>query len=109
MVLPSLLAEGMPMVVLEAMAAGVPTIGSRVDGIADVIDDGRDGLLFEPGNAEVLAARIQSVVEGRIDWQYLRRQAIATHAAKYSDRQMAAGVAEIYRQVLQLSTVRGAR
>jgi glycosyltransferase involved in cell wall biosynthesis len=100
MILPSVLPEGMPMAVLEAMAAGVPPIGSRVEGIADVIHHGQDGLLVEPGNAEALANAVTSVIEGDMSWQELAENAVKTHAARHSDRVMAATVAEVYRRVL---------
>jgi glycosyltransferase involved in cell wall biosynthesis len=100
MILPSVLAEGMPMAVLEAMAAGVPPIGSRVDGIADVIRHGHDGLLVEPGDAEKLADTVTAVIEGSHDWQTLRHNAITSHQARFSDRSMAERVAEVYRSVL---------
>lgn len=41
--------DGMPNVMLEAGALGIPLIASNVDGMKDVIDDGRDGFLFHPG------------------------------------------------------------
>jgi len=101
LILPSLLAEGMPMVVLEAMAAGVPPVGSRVDGIADVICDGHDGLLCEPNSAESLAQTLTEVISGKHDWQSLSRNAVINHADRFSDTAMAAGVAAVYRQVLK--------
>ncbi|HTQ40634.1 MAG TPA: glycosyltransferase [Pirellulales bacterium] len=101
LVLPSILPEGMPMAVLEAMASGVPPIGSRVEGIADVIRHGHDGLLTEPNNAGELANNIAAVVTGKHDWQSLRANAVASHAERFSDTAMAAGVAEIYRSALK--------
>jgi glycosyltransferase involved in cell wall biosynthesis len=50
LVLPSLY-EGLPNVVLEAMAVGTPVIATRVDGVPEVIEHGRSGLLLEPGDA----------------------------------------------------------
>ncbi|NGX17086.1 glycosyltransferase family 4 protein [Wenzhouxiangella sp. XN24] len=56
-VLPSR-SEAMGRVLLEAMAAGKPRIGSRVDGIPTVIDDRVDGLLCEPGNVDDLKEKL---------------------------------------------------
>ena len=100
MVLPSLLAEGLPMVIIEAMASGVPVIGSRVPGITDVIHHDVDGLLAEPNDATSLAQQLARLVEKDADWSTLRKNAQARHAEMYSDESMARGVADIYRQVL---------
>jgi glycosyltransferase involved in cell wall biosynthesis len=51
---PSLWAEPFGLVVLEAMAAGRPVIGSRIGGIRDVVVDGETGLLVPPGDATAL-------------------------------------------------------
>jgi len=100
LVLPSLLAEGLPMVVVEAMAAGVPVIGSRVDGITDVIRHEQDGLLVEPGNAADLADQLARVIQGQVDWNQLREQALCRHRENFSDTAMAERVADTYREVL---------
>ncbi len=99
-VLPSLFGEGMPMVVLEAMAAGVPVVATRVAGIPEAIRHGQDGLLVAPGDAEDLARAIAEVVSGHYDWSALRASAMARHASNFSDRAMAAGVAAVYRELL---------
>lgn len=61
-VLPSYV-EGVPMGILEAMAAGVPVISTTVGGIPDVIDRGVDGLLLEPGDVGALADAIVLLLE----------------------------------------------
>ncbi len=61
-VLPSLYGEGLPMVVLEAMANAVPVVASRVEGIPEAVRDGVDGLIFEAGSADDLADKIRSLV-----------------------------------------------
>ncbi len=61
-VLPSLW-EGFPSVILEAMAAKIPVIASKVDGIPEIIKDGRNGFLVPAGNAEALAGKIAELSE----------------------------------------------
>lgn len=53
LVLPSL-SEGMSNAVLEAMAAGLPTVATRIDGLTAQIEDGVTGLLVPPGDVDVL-------------------------------------------------------
>jgi glycosyltransferase involved in cell wall biosynthesis len=61
LVLPSA-AEGMPMVPIEAMAAGVPVLGTDVPGIRDVVKDGLTGLLTPPASPPRLAEAIKRLV-----------------------------------------------
>ena len=62
-VLPSLTeAESFGMTLIEAMAAGVPVVGSDVGGIPHVVRDGVDGLLVPPGDATALAAAMRRVL-----------------------------------------------
>jgi glycosyltransferase involved in cell wall biosynthesis len=100
LVLPSLFGEGLPMVVLEAMAAGVPVVATDVEGIPEAIRDGLDGVIAHAGDPGHLARAIASVISGQVDWSALRRTALARQAEKFSDRSMAAGVAAVYREVL---------
>jgi glycosyltransferase involved in cell wall biosynthesis len=56
-------AEGMSMALLEAMAAGLAVIASKVAGTVDVVENGENGLLFEPGDKNELLACIFSLIE----------------------------------------------
>jgi glycosyltransferase involved in cell wall biosynthesis len=56
-VLPSLM-EGMPLVLLEAMASGMPVVTTESNGMTDLVEDSHDGLFVIPGNAESLSAAI---------------------------------------------------
>jgi glycosyltransferase involved in cell wall biosynthesis len=64
-VVPSVWLETGPLVVLEAFAAGTPVIGSRLGGIAELVRDGVDGLLFPPGDDRALSDIIRRLAEDR--------------------------------------------
>ncbi len=54
--------EGLPRVYLEALAAGVPVVGTRVDGAAEVVRDGHNGFLVEPGDLPAMAERVLALL-----------------------------------------------
>jgi glycosyltransferase involved in cell wall biosynthesis len=62
LVVPSIY-EGMPLVILEAMEAGIPVVASRVSGIPEVVEDGRTGWLVPPEDLRALAAALNEVLE----------------------------------------------
>jgi len=62
-VLPSTCFEGFPNACLDAMAEGKPVICSRIGGLAEVVEDGVTGLLFQPGNANELAEKTRYLWE----------------------------------------------
>lgn len=61
-VLASTCNEGIPQVLLQAMAAGCPVIGTRVGGMPDIIDEGNTGLLVDPENSASLADAMASIL-----------------------------------------------
>jgi len=65
LVVPSLWLENSPLVVHEAFMAGVAVVGARIGGIADLIQHGRSGLLYEPRSASELAAALDTLVRDR--------------------------------------------
>lgn len=71
-VVPSQCLETGPLVVLEAFAAGVPVLGSRLGGIAELVRDGVDGLLVEPDDLEAWGGALQALVNNRSRLERLR-------------------------------------
>jgi len=54
--------ENLPVSILEAMAAALPVVATRVGGIPEEVEDGRTGLLVEPGDAGALAAALDRLI-----------------------------------------------
>src|SRR5439155_20779416 len=81
LVLPSR-SEGMGRVVVEALLRGRPVVGTRVGGIRDLVRDGENGLLVEPGDAHALAEALSGVLSNAGLAQ--RLAASARHSAEAS-------------------------
>ena len=69
-------AEGMPMVLIEAMAAGVPVVGRNAPGIRDVINDGETGLLFVAGEIASTLVRVRDEREVAVSRASLALEAV---------------------------------
>ena len=63
LVVPSLWLENSPLVIHEAFMAGVPVVGSRIGGVADLIHDGVDGVLYDPSSTAALSTVVGSLVD----------------------------------------------
>jgi glycosyltransferase involved in cell wall biosynthesis len=99
-VFPSMM-EGLGSTLLDAMCFGLPIVASRVGGIPDIIEDGVNGLLVEPGDASGIAAAVERLLgdEGlrnKFRTENLRR------ADKFSAAAMARSYDTVYRNVLNI-------
>lgn len=90
--------EGMPVVVLEALAMGRAVIASRVGGIPDIVQDGVNGFLVEPGDLKALASKISAVfgLGNAVDPVL---QAARRTAKKFSWESVAQRYAEVFRSL----------
>jgi glycosyltransferase involved in cell wall biosynthesis len=94
-VLPSY-AEGLPMSLLEAMAAGCPVVATRVGGIPDLVTDGVDGLLIPPGDPHALAAALQRILRDPVFAQQLGNAARQTIANRYTAERSLERLEQLY-------------
>jgi glycosyltransferase involved in cell wall biosynthesis len=94
--------EGMPMTILEAMATGIPVVATRVGAAADVIEDGRTGLLVDAGDVAGLTAAVRSLLDEDLLRQAMGRAAQEAVEREFTLDRMAQRYAEQYRGVLQV-------
>jgi glycosyltransferase involved in cell wall biosynthesis len=84
MIFPSELYEGFPMTIAESFACGVPVISSRLGSMEEIIEDGRNGLHFTPGDSNDLAAKIEWAWSHPQEMAKMGREARREYEAKYT-------------------------
>jgi len=99
-VIPSL-KEGLPMVLLEAMALSCPVITTSVGAIPNVITDGKDGLLVPPGDAGALRAAIAALLMDPDLGKSLAENAYQRYLERHSRSAMGEQYLALYESVLQ--------
>ncbi len=97
--LPSL-EDNCPMVVLEAMAAGVPVLAAKVGGVPDLVEDGKNGLLCDPQSRESMAAGVRRLLEETQFAGDLVRSSKQIALERFHPLNIAQRHVEIYREVL---------
>ena len=95
---PSLM-EGLPSVLLEAMATGMPVITTETCGMPDVVEDGVNGLLIEPGNAEAVEEAVLYLV-GSVETRARLGKAAQDRVRRNSWTQSARRLETLFRHVL---------
>ncbi len=83
-IVPSIWYEALGMVIVESFAYGVPVIASNIGGIPEMVVEGKNGLLFDPGNEEDLAEKLELAVGGVEYWRK-RREVISKSGRKFLD------------------------
>jgi glycosyltransferase involved in cell wall biosynthesis len=99
-VVPSECYENCSMVVLEAMALGKPVIGSRIGGIPEQIKDGKTGFLFEMGNTDELAAKMEMLSTNKELRLRMGKAARRKLEQEYSLQAHCEGLLDIYSELL---------
>jgi len=92
--------EGFGTVVIEAAAAGVPAVASRIYGVTDAVADGRTGLLFAPGDAADLGHKLDLLLVDRTRRRGMGAAARARAVAEFSQERLLRALEDRYRAIL---------
>jgi glycosyltransferase involved in cell wall biosynthesis len=92
--------EGMPMTVLEAMAAGLPVVASNVGGIPEIVQEGRTGLMVPPGASEELEAALLCLANAPTLAREMGREGRERLVRKFSLKQAIDSYEGLYKQVV---------
>ena len=92
--------------VIEAFACGVPVIAARLGAAAELVDEGRTGLLFEPGDARSLAEKVAWSLDHEAETRAMGREARTEFERRYTARTNYETLAQIYARAIELGRQR---
>jgi len=101
LIIPSLCYESFPRILVEAYAHGLPVIASRLGSLAELIIDGKTGLLFEPGDTEDLAEKVRYLIDNENEHLSMGNQARWEYEQKYTPKKNYDQLIAIYKQVIE--------
>lgn len=106
---PSRCYEGFPRVIVEAFACGLPVVCSRLGSAAELVEHGRTGLHFRPGDPGDLATRIEELLASPERLAAMRRAARAEYEAKYTAERNYEMLMAIYERAIERHRARSRR
>ncbi len=96
----SIVPEAFGRVILEAQAAGVPVVATKVGGVIEIIDDGKTGLLVSPKDPADMAQAILKILNNKILAQQLTGAARQKLSEKFTLEKMAEATLRVYAELL---------
>jgi glycosyltransferase involved in cell wall biosynthesis len=99
-VMPSVWYEGFPMILAESFACGVPVLGSRLGAMLELIEDGRQGLHFNAGDAHDLAAKVLWACQHPSEMIAMGRRARHKYEESYGPDTNYARLMDIYEKAM---------
>lgn len=92
--------EGTPVALIEAAASQRPVVATDVGGVREVVMDGETGHLVPPGDAEMMARKIISLLQDRQSAHSMGQRAMARAISRFSSTRQAADMADLYDELL---------
>ena len=99
LVLPSH-AEGLPIAVIEAYACGLPVISTRVGGIPELLEDGVNGFLIDPGDIEALSGRLSKLIRDSDLRRAMGEKNVEVARSDYDMEICAARIGNVYQELM---------
>jgi glycosyltransferase involved in cell wall biosynthesis len=93
------LQEGLSNALLEAMSFGLPVVATKIGGTVDVIIDGQNGVLVEPGNWRSLADAVLRLIDNRSEAMSLGREALKTIERDYDVKRVHRRYIDLYHRL----------
>ncbi|WP_449536723.1 N-acetyl-alpha-D-glucosaminyl L-malate synthase BshA [Ferdinandcohnia sp. Marseille-Q9671] len=92
--------ESFGLVLIEAMACGVPTIGTNVGGIPEVINDGMNGYICELGDVQTIASKAIDLLSNPVLHSEMAKQALLTVQGKFNSEKIVNEYEDIYYSII---------
>jgi glycosyltransferase involved in cell wall biosynthesis len=101
LIMPSTCYETFGRTILEAYATGTPVIASRLGAIAEIVEDGKTGILFRAGDPKDLAAKVAWALTHQSEMEEMGRNARKVYEQKYSAEKNYDLLMEIYQKAIE--------
>lgn len=102
LIVPSVCYENFPRIIVEAYAQGIPVLASRLGSMAEIVDDGKTGMLFAPGDAADLARKVRALFAAPDQLQAMGRGAQAKFQGEYTEEHNYQSLMRVYREAIEL-------
>jgi glycosyltransferase involved in cell wall biosynthesis len=106
LIFPSVCYEGFPMTIAEAYAVGLPVLASNLGGMSSLVDSGRTGFHFRPGDPEDLVAKVEWALSHPEELAAMRKESRAEYEAKYTAERNYQVLIDIYEKALKIAEKR---
>jgi glycosyltransferase involved in cell wall biosynthesis len=100
LIFPSICFEGYPNTLVRAMSYGIPVIASRIGAIPEIVEDGVDGFLFEPGNVEDMVEKMRTILEDPVRAQKMGKAGAKKVAKENSESVYYERLMKIYNRAI---------
>jgi glycosyltransferase involved in cell wall biosynthesis len=100
LVVPSIWYENFPRTIVEAFACGLPVIASRIGALAEIVEEGKTGLLFEPGNPRDLAEKMTWALDNPAEMRRMGDNARSIYEEKYTPERNYEQLMAIYKEAI---------